>query len=153
MDAALTLSALAVFLAGLVQSTPLVTAYGITVNIVLVALVVCVFIMPTFFDYALVLVVAALGLKQGNITDSAVVSLAAVMIAVYGMRRALPFTPWVNYMALIIFATAALYGLIDWHFIARTPLLFAREVFYNALFGACAYVFIRPYERTPGYQF
>lgn len=153
MDARLITSAIIVFLAAIVQSTPLSAAYGITPNLVLVALVTCACVIPHFFDYVFLVIIAALGLRQGIMAGGAAIGFTATMAAVYGIRRALPFQPLAGYMALIIFTTGALYGLIDWHFIARTPLLFAREIAYNAIIGACAYAFMRAYERKSGYQF
>ena len=143
MDQKLIAKALIVFMLALFQGTALPMAFGVKINIILIAVLLCAFTAHSFFEYAVVIAAALFGLARGAPLDYPLVAFGAVMAAGYGIRPFLPFQPFMNYCAALVVATAALYAAIDWHFIARTPFLFAEEILFTVVLGACAYLMIK----------
>ncbi len=142
MGSSLIARSLIVFVSALLQQTPLVMAFGIKANIILVALIAYAFVVRGFFDYIILVLVAAVGIMGSGWLDTPTAAFIAVSCAAYGARRLLPFQPWLSYMTIVVASTAALYIIIDWRFIARAPFLFTQEVVYNGVIALCVFAVI-----------
>lgn len=154
MDSRIILGAPLVFIVAVLQNTAFFSVGGIKVNIIIIVLTAYVFIALTFFDYCLLLLSALAGLMPPAGWDVSITAFSTALIIAYGARRLLPFQPWFGYYAVLGMSMFILYGIIDWHFMIHTPLLFFREVFYTMMGGAFLYAFaVRYYATRPRYTF
>jgi hypothetical protein len=154
MDSRVIIPALLVFGAALIQQTPLAVWGGIRINLILIILLVCVFIARGFAEYAIFTASAFLGSAMTLPWDRAAAALAAVALCAYASRRSLPWQSWVQYLLMLVVGTVFLYGLIDWHFLIREPLIVEKELFYTLVGGSVAYFYAaRWYEKRTGRTF
>lgn len=154
MDSRLIVGAPLVFIVAVLQNTAFFSIGGIKVNIIMIVLTAYLFIALTFFDYCFLLLSAVAGLMSPAGWDVPILAFITALFVAYGARRFMPFQPWFGYYAVLGMNLLILYGIIDWHFIFNTPVLFFQELFYTMIGGAFLYAFaVRYYAQRPRYTF
>ncbi len=108
---------------------------GLRANWILAALAAYAFVLPGFFPYIVVSLIASLMLfaLSGFMAPSYAVFTA--LICAYGIRRFFPLRPLPSYLASLFVAILVLYALIDPGFIALHPYSVAIEAACTAIIG------------------
>lgn len=130
-------------ISGILQRTGLGEIQGISLNLVLVSVAASALLLKNFWQY---LLVAALGvsiLKFYPGWDRESLVLAAVFIAIFIIKRFLPWRSYVNLFFLVFCGALAIYALIDFNYLVENYLLVAAEIIYDFLFAWIFYALLR----------
>ena len=133
-------------IAVLVQMTPFAHAFGVTADISLVFVLLVGVRNGSFPEYCACAGVPAIVFFSyaGLFRESAI--FFCVMIAAYGVRRAVSWQPWFAYYALVVLATLAISSVVGTGPLAARIPLMLREVVVNLLCAAVLYAI--PFRRT-----
>ncbi len=139
-------------LAGVIQASLLAGPYGLKANWILAGVSAYAFVVPGFFVYAAVSLIASVTLYA--ISGFAVPSYAvfAALIFAYALRRFFPWQPLPGYSIALFAATFVPYAIVDPRFIALHPYLVATEAVCTAVLGIVLHaLFTRLYDETGRY--
>lgn len=155
MDTRLAGTGVALFFAAYAQVSPLFTFFGVKANIALAFAVLAAFSFTTLRECSFLALASACGLAAGIGFVQAILFFAAVFAMAQGMRRALPWQPFLAGAALLVFFTFLTYVSADLNLMARLAPPAAREALYNVAVFAALYALMPPRYARHGrrYQF
>lgn len=142
--------------AAIFQQVPWLQVAGVRPNWILLVLLLAVFMVKSWWEYlGLVAVAAALLQTQLLIPEinswGAVAALAATVVAAYLLRQILPWQSFLNYLLLVVLASAGFYLLADRAFLLSRSPLFFQELLYNLIVAVLLYALVgRSYEKRTG---
>ncbi len=154
MDTRLAVTGLALFLAAYAQATPLFSLFGVKPDIALVLAVLAAFSFSSFRACAFLVLCGALGLASGAGFPQALLFFAAVFTTAQGVRRAVPWQPFLSGCAVVVFFAFLTYLSPDWNLVMRLAPQFAREALFDVTAFGALYALVPPrHARYGRYQF
>lgn len=150
MDSRLVYAGCALFFAAYAQVSPLFSLFGVKMNSALVLAIFFAFFVRTFFEGVFLVVCAALGLAQGIGLIQSLLFFSAIFVVGQGVRRAVPWQPFLSGCALVLFFSFLTYISFDWGLVARLLPQFAYEAVYNITAFALVYFFLSRYYARQG---
>ena len=144
MDTRLAGAGIALFLAAYAQASPLFMFFGVTVNVALALAVLFAFSFSTFYECGFLALLAACGLAVGIGFVPALLFFTAVFATVQGVRRALPWQPFLAGCAIVLFFSFLTYVSLDWNLMARLAPVAARDALCSVVVFAALYALIPP---------
>ena len=125
-----------VFLCALLQSSALITIYGVKPNFLISALVVLLFSARNFWQYLILVLTAAVSLKYSALLSKEILIFAGIMILAYFLKKYLVEYEFIAIFILTAFITIIFYLLIDYRFAFNNPNSLLLETAYNIFASA-----------------
>lgn len=150
MDSRLVYAGCALFFAAYAQLSPLFSLFGVKVDSALVLAIFFAFFVRTFFEGAFLVVCAAFGLAYGIGLIQSLLFFSAIFVVGQGVRRVVPWQPFLSGCTLVLFFSFLTYVSFDWGLVIRFASQFAREALYNIMLFALVYFFLSRYYARQG---
>lgn len=138
----ITLSIVAVFFAGLLQNTELISFYGVKINLVLVLVLLLGIFIDSFWQYLTLSLIGVLMIKITPGLDSQTLALLIIFLTAFYFKGHLFGKPIINSVFLIIAGTSLFYLLTDPKFLIHGTAIFSLELVYNAIGGLVGYLIL-----------
>ena len=138
------------FFAAYAETTPLFSVFGVKANIILVLALLAAFSVRTFSACAFLVSCATLGLMSGVGFIQSAFFFSAIFLTVQGIRRVVPWQPFLSACVLVLFFSFFTYVSLDWDLMMRSAPQFALEAFYNLIVMSILYACIPPYYARQG---
>lgn len=147
MDRRIISQSILVALFALTQNTTLLSLGGIKINLVLILILSLAFMVRNWAEYLFLVILSSIFLKVEHGWDWGVIAFILVVLAVYFLKKFLPWQLLINYLFFVFLSTSSFYLILDWHFIQNNFLIFFKELIYNLVFGGLLYlILIRFYD-------
>ncbi len=150
MGTRLAAAGLALFLAAYAGVTPLFSLFGTKADVALALAVLLAFSFGSFYECAFLALMGACGLAAGIGFVHALLFFSAVFAMAEGVRRAVPWRPFLAGCALVLFFSFLTYVSSDWASAARLAPQFAREALCNLAAFAALYALMPPRNARHG---
>lgn len=155
MDTRLTGYAIALFLVAYAGTTPLFSFFGAHINVALALAAVIAFSLRSPYEYALASLAGAAGLAAGLGVFMSLLFFGGFFIALYAVRHAVPWQPYLIGCGLVLIFSFVTYGSADFALMARLAPVFVREALYNVTAFSVLYLLMPISNARQGrrYQF
>lgn len=122
------------------QNSQLLRIWGVNPNLAIVGLMILTIIIADYFRFFIFsgLLILFLKILPGFEIESAALLATALLMKI--IKAISPWSVFLSPVLLIIMGTLVFYGIADYAFIFQEPGIFLRELAYNIVLGALAYL-------------